>query len=297
MSTTAIGLFVFLCTSAVCAAVLLFTRIASNSKRTAVEGKASAAPQTPIPKWQGPIDRLLRQAGLRVSPLLGYGLIALCLGGGILLASILHLPWLFRIATGLGCISLLPTYLSIQKARRQQKFLEQLPSALELMANALRAGLGVNSAFGITAQEISDPLGMEFSQFVAELNLGSSMEEALDHLVERNKLNDVRLLSQAILIHKQVGGNLAEVLDNLDKTIRERFYLRRELTSMTIEQQLSAWILCGLPLVMAIAMSTMNHDYLRVFTTTKEGHILLIVAVVLQVAGVLLLRWILHVDI
>ena len=243
-----------------------------------------------------PLQQLLRQAGLRQSVGQLYVALLLVAAVGFAVAWLLHLPWMYCGLAALAAAAAVPVLLKVKKVQRQQQFVEQLPSGLELMANALRAGLGINSAMGLTAQEIPEPLGSEFSQLVAELNLGGGLETSLEHLVQRNPSNDVRLLAQAITIHKQVGGNLAEVLDNLDKTIRERFYLQRELKSMTIEQQLSAWVLGLLPAAMGIVIAILNPAYMSVLTKTKDGHFVLLVAVMLQIIGAIWLRAILKVD-
>ena len=182
------------------------------------------------------------------------------------------------------------------RARRQQAFLTQLPNALELMANALRTGLGLNSAFDLVAEELADPLGGEFAKMVAEIKLDSSLEQALDHLIERNPSGEIRLLAQAIMLHKQVGGNLAEVLDNLDRTIRERFTLQRELRSLTAEQRLTAWILGLLPLGVGLGLAVLNPAYVLTLFTTTPGRYLLGFVVVLQLVGFLVLRRILRVE-
>jgi tight adherence protein B len=181
------------------------------------------------------------------------------------------------------------------RARRQHAFLAQLPNALELMANALRAGFGLSSAFDLVAQELAEPLGGEFAKMVAEIKLGSSLEQAMDHLIERNPSGEIRLLAQAIAIHKQVGGNLAEVLDNLDRTIRERFTLQREIRSLTSEQRLTAWIMGLLPLGVGLGLAALNPAYILTLFHTTPGRCLLGVVVVLQMVGYVALRRILRV--
>lgn len=298
MSALAIAAFAGAAVLLICAlGGVLGARLVRRSSAPASVGDESApALQMKSSGFALPLQTLLRQAGLRQSVGQLYAVLIAASVAGFMLLWYLHMPWLLCGLGAVGGFFMVPLVLKLKKAQRHQVFIEQLPSALELMANALRAGLGVNSAMGITAQEISDPLGAEFSQMVAELNLGTALETALEHLVQRNPSNDVRLLAQAITIHKQVGGNLAEVLDNLDKTIRERFYLQRELRSMTVEQQMSAWVLGLLPVVMAILITLANPEYMQILTKTKDGHYVLSAAIVLQVVGVLWLRMILKVD-
>lgn len=245
-----------------------------------------------------PLEQLFRQAGYQgpVGKLyLFMALIAtICVAAG----GLLGLSMIVTLGAGLGlAIGLPKLYLSFRRHKRLQAFHGQLPSALELMASGLRAGMGVNSAFEVIGHEMRDPLGSEFSQLVTEMHLGASLEETLDHFIERNPSSDVRLLTQAVLLHKQVGGNLAEVLDTLDHTIRERFWLQREISAATAEQRMSALVLGLLPAFLAMALWMLNRDYLLTLVNTKPGHYLLVVTVILQVVGATMLRRILKVEI
>ena len=209
----------------------------------------------------------------------------------------MHLHPLFvALSAAVVAVGLPLWHLARRTRKREQALLAQLPSALELMANGMRAGLGINSTFEIIAKEIGDPIGLEFSQMAAEMNLGGAdVEQALNHLIDRNPVTDIRLFAQAIVINRQVGGNLAEVLDNLDRTIRERFWLQRELRGATAEQRISAWVLGLLPPIVGLMVFALNPDYMLTLTRTEPGHVLLWVAGGLQVLGALIMRHIINV--
>ena len=244
-----------------------------------------------------PMQLFFRQAGYRGPVALLYVLMAVLGAASFCCSLIVHMsPLLAAPLAAVAAVGLPLMYLQMCRQTRQQRLLEQLPSALELMANALRAGLGVNSSFEVVAQEMAAPLGQEMSQLVAEMNLGGSIEDALNRMIERNPSNDMRLLAEAVILHKQVGGNLAEVLDNLDHTIRERFMLQRELKALTAEQRITAWVLGLLPLGVGAAILVVNPNYLMILVKTTPGHYLIYLAIFLQVTGYLLLKQILTVD-
>ena len=242
------------------------------------------------------IRSLYRQAGYDSPVLVLYLIITTLIGLGLWTGKALRMPMLvWGPAVVFMSFAVPVLHLRIRSYQRQQAFGQQLPGALELMANGLRAGLGINSVFEVVAKEMPNPLGGEFSQMVATMNLGgASIEQALLQLVERNPSIDIRLFSQALLIHKQVGGNLAEVLDNLDRTIRDRMWLQRELRAATAEQRISGWVLSLMPVAVAAILFIVNPDYVMMLVKTLAGRYLLAIAAVLETAGILSLRHILN---
>jgi tight adherence protein B len=265
--------------------------------KTGQPARAQTASASALPsKPRRGVRALYIQAGYQSSVLIVYGIIAGLLLFGLLVGKALRAPVLISLPVSLLISLTVPLmYLRMKGRARQRKFLDQLPNALELLANGLRAGLGINSALEIVAQEIPDPLGTEFSQMITAMNLGgASLDRALAQLIERNPSTDLRLFAQALLVNKQVGGNLAEVLDNLDRTIRERFWLQRELQSVTAEQRVSALILALLPVGMGLALTVMNPSYMSHLLTTVPGRLLLLVAGILEFIGWMMLRQILR---
>ena len=263
------------------------------------QGGARTAAATSTPsggRRRRGVRALYIQAGYQSSVAVVYAIIGGLLLFGLLVGKVLHIPWFASLPVSLLIALTVPLfYLRMKGQKRQKKFLEQLPNGLELLANGLRAGLGINSAMEVVAQEIADPLGTEFSQMVTAMNLGGApLETALAQLIDRNPSTDLRLFAQALLVNKQVGGNLAEVLDNLDRTIRERFWLQRELQAVTAEQRMSAMILALLPVFMGLMLTALNRTYMSLLVTTTTGRYVLVAAAVLECIGWMMLRQILR---
>ena len=280
-----------------CVSVFWFVRVQTRTVRQRAQMAQRSRRPPKNRSQQITVKLLFSQAGYTSPVIIFY---AVMLGSGIAgykaVRALLHLHPLLASVGGIIGAYLPIWYLRSKRQARQRQFVQQLPGALELMANALRAGIGITSSFEVVAKEIPAPLGFEFSQLVTSMTLGGGgLEQALNAMVEHNPSTDLRLFAQAVIINKQVGGNLAEVLDNLDRTIRERAWLQRELQSATAEQQLSAWILGLLPLVVATAIMVIMPDYLRPLAATMVGRLILLTAGILQVAGVLIMRSILQV--
>ena len=141
-----------------------------------------------------------------------------------------------------------------KRSKRFNKFEQGLPEALDLMVSALRAGHSLVAALGLVAQESPDPIGGEFRICFDEQNYGLELRTAMDNLVARVPLQDLRIVTTAILIQKESGGNLAEVLDKTAYVIRERFRLKRQVRVHTAQGRLTGWILSFLPIVLGIAL-------------------------------------------
>jgi tight adherence protein B len=142
-----------------------------------------------------------------------------------------------------------------------------------------------------------EPIATEFRKTYEEQNLGLSLKLALENLAERVPLLDLRLCITAILIQRETGGNLAEVLEKVAHTIRERFRILEDLKTLTTSSRMSAWILCGLPIFIALAVTVMNPEYMSVLWSDPRGHTLLAVAIALQITGMLVIRKILRIKI
>ena len=147
-----------------------------------------------------------------------------------------------------------------KRSKRFEKFEEELPEALDLMVSALRAGHSLIAALGLVARECPDPIGGEIRICFDEQNYGLELKTAMDNLVARVPLQDLRIVVTAILIQKESGGNLAEVLDKASYVIRERFRLKRQVRVHTAQGRLTGWILTFLPVVLGIALYLVDPD-------------------------------------
>ncbi|MFW3172711.1 type II secretion system F family protein [Geodermatophilus sp. CPCC 206100] len=179
---------------------------------------------------------------------------------------------------------------SVRSSRRQAAFGEQLDDALQLMASSLRAGHSLLRAVDSVATEAAAPTSEEFARIVNETRVGRDLGDALDEVAERMDSDDFRWIAQAIAIHREVGGNLAEVLDTVGHTIRERNAIRRQVKVLSAEGKLSAIVLMALPFGVIGFLSVANPDYLSGFTESLAGYVMLGVVAVLLLVGALWLR-------
>jgi tight adherence protein B len=244
-----------------------------------------------------PLERLVVRAGLkrRVGEILLY----MPLAGGIafLLVTTVTGKTPFGLAAGLAG-ALLPLLVVKRMARkRTAAFAEQLPDSLDLMRSALQAGHGLMAAMSVVADEFPDPVAEEFSDVVEEVRLGRSLREALDNLHERVGLDDVRLLEVGILTAQDVGGNMAEVLDKVSYTIRERFKLQREVQVMTAQGRLSGGVLTALPFLAALGFLTFSPGYFNPMLSSTTGHYMLAYALLSVLVGHIMIRRLVKLDV
>jgi tight adherence protein B len=186
--------------------------------------------------------------------------------------------------------------LRIRANRRAAKVEEQVPDAIDLLGRAMRAGHPLSAGFKMVADEAPEPIATEFRQVFEEQRFGLPFEDSLLGLGERIRLSDVRILITAILVHRQVGGNLAEILDNIANLVRERFKLRRQLRVITAQGRMSGYILAFLPIVLGVVIYLLNRDYMMPIFTEPPGKFMLAGALVFQVVGYVWIRRILDID-
>jgi tight adherence protein B len=165
------------------------------------------------------------------------------------------------------------------------------------MVSGLRAGHSLNAALGLVAREAPDPIGMEFRTCFEEQNYGLELRTAMDNLVTRMPLQDLRIVSTAILIQKESGGNLAEVLDKAAQVIRERFRLRRQVRVHTAQGRMTGWVLSFLPLVLGFALYLVNPKTMSTLWTNPVGLKLVYVASGMMVLGALVIRKIVNMEV
>jgi tight adherence protein B len=215
---------------------------------------------------------------------------------GVLGAALLG-NWLLAIAVA-AIGGALPTLLLRHALkRRADKLREQLPDVLTIMASSLRAGHSFLQSLDTVAKEITQPAAAEFQRVVAEIRLGRPAEDALEALAERVGSPDFKWAVLAVNIQREVGGNLAEILDTVADTLRERAMLRRQIKVLTAEGRLSAWVLGALPFVIAFYMYAVNPTYIGKLFDSTYGIIMVVVALALMVAGILWMRKIVDIDV
>jgi len=243
------------------------------------------------------LKRMLDQADLHITPsrLLMFAGMA-----GILAAlavSMLSVSLILIIGGGIVAAAAPFIHVWWTRKKRFDQFLENLPDALELISRALSAGHGFAEALHMVSTEMPEPIATEFRKTYEEQNLGLSLKLALENLTDRIPLLDLRMCVTAVLIQRETGGNLAEILEKVSYTIRERFRIMGDLKTLTTSSRMSAWILCGLPMFVALAVTFLNPDYMSVLWKDQRGHYLIAAALTLQVTGMLVVRKILNIKI
>jgi len=184
-----------------------------------------------------------------------------------------------------------------KRIKRLNKFHSDLPDTLELMSRALSAGHAFSESLNMVSQEMPEPTSTEFRRTYEEHNLGLSLKLALDNLTQRIPLIDLRICVTAVLIQRETGGNLSEILEKVAHTIRERFRILEDFKTLTTQSRISAWILCGVPIFISLAVTVLNPDYMSVFWKDPRGHKLLALAIGMQISGMLMVRKILRIKI
>jgi tight adherence protein B len=204
---------------------------------------------------------------------------------------------LLIVTAGLAAMAVPVIHIILKRQKRLKQFLELLPDSLELMARSLAAGHAMSEALRMIASEMPEPISTEFKRTFEEQNLGLSLKLALDNLGERVPLIDLRLCITAILIQRETGGNLSEILDKVAATIRERFRIQEDLRTLTTSSRMSAYILAGLPIFVAIIVTGLNPDYMAVLWIDPRGNKLIALGVALQILGLLTIKKILRIQI
>ncbi|MSP60030.1 MAG: type II secretion system F family protein [Myxococcales bacterium] len=244
----------------------------------------------------GKIEKLIEQADqdLTVAQVLG------AMGGlffaGLLVAAILQ-NWMAMPLLGPGFAMVPIILLANARTKRALTISEQLPDALEMMSRAIRAGHALPSSFKLIAQECPTPVAVEFARAYEQQNLGLSFETAVLNMCERVPSNlDLRLFAVSVMIQRETGGNLVEVLDNIARTMRERFKFFSKLRALTAEGRISGWILGSLPFGVAFAIMITNPGYLLELFKPGMGRGILITGITMWGIGILWIRSLMKVE-
>ncbi|MDO4582325.1 MAG: type II secretion system F family protein [Bacillota bacterium] len=182
------------------------------------------------------------------------------------------------------------TVVQLVKRRRLAKIDTQLADALTVMCGALRAGFSFQKALETISAEMPDPIGREFGRVAREIGLGMPMETSFARLIERTKNTDLEMICSAVLIQKQVGGNLAEVLDNVGDTIRQRLKVKGDIKVLTATGTMSGYVIGLLPVCLLLILMVISPDYIEPFFTTAGGRKMMALGVILEIIGFTLVR-------
>lgn len=242
------------------------------------------------------LDRMLLKAGVPLNASV-FVLLSLALGGcGYFLGLAFFPRAAAAVLLGLVLLVLPFVLLRFREQATFNKFHEQLPEALDLLARALRSGHALSVGMETVAQEMDDPIRSEFRAAVDEVKLGLSLKEAMENMCERVASTDLRFFAIAVMMQRETGGNIAEILDKISDLIRERIYFTRQVKVLTAEGRLSAIILVSLPILMFLYIYFMNYQYISLLWTEQLGLYLLVGASALMVVGAVIIRRIVSIE-
>jgi tight adherence protein B len=248
-------------------------------------------------QWTVRLQERIAQAGLRMKAgkLI---LMSACLGmGTFVLFGVFYPQFWVGVLLGVAVACVPFGVVSYLRQKRLQKFEERFPEALDLLGRAVRAGHAFTTGLEMIAKESSEPIASEFRTTFEEQNFGLPLRDALLNMTERIPSIDVRFFVTALLIQKETGGNLAEILDGLARVIRDRFRIYREVRVRTAQGRLTAGILIALPIFMLIVLMVLNPTYMKVLFQDPRGSLILSVAAIMQVIGSMLIWKIIHIEV
>lgn len=202
-------------------------------------------------------------------------------------------PLLFAV----GWVAFASLYVQFKAKRRMKQFTNQLGDAIAMMSNAIKSGFTFQQAMDIVAKEIKGPISEEFVRALNEIQLGVTLEEALEGICQRVKDDDFEMVAMSVVIQRQVGGNLSQILDTVGETIRDRIKLKGEIKSLIAEGVISGWTIALLPVIVGLFCNAMNPDYFKGMLDTDFGKYLGIACLVSEIIGGLVIRWIINVKI
>ncbi|QDU54907.1 type II secretion system F family protein [Aeoliella mucimassa] len=216
---------------------------------------------------------------------------------GFVLPTLAGMPMKFAPIVSVMLVTLPFLWLIMKRKRRLNKFAAQLPEALELISRALRAGHSLAAGFNLVGQEMSAPISTEFNRTFEEQNLGMPLEEALNSLTDRIPNLDLKFFATAVILQRQTGGDLAEILDKIGHLIRERFKIWGQVQALTGEGRLSGIVLLALPPALFVTVYRMNPDYLMLLFTDDLGKKMLVGGLVMQLLGAIVIQKIVNIKV
>lgn len=238
----------------------------------------------------------LDQADVRMRPTHFAAICLAAFGVGFAMCVVSPFPLLSPFV-GLIFMSVPVGWLMIKRKRRLSKFGTQMPEALELIGRSLRAGHSLNAGFGLVAKEMEEPLAKEFGRAFEEQNLGIPLDEAIEDMANRVPNMDLRFFATAVILQRQTGGDLAEILDKIGHLIRERLQILGQIQALTGEGRMSGAVLLALPPVLFLVMLKLNYDYVMMLFTDEIGRYLLCGALVTQIIGALVIKKIITIKV
>jgi tight adherence protein B len=243
------------------------------------------------------LTQWIEQSGMKASL---SGVILIALGTAVLMALIAGAVSRSKYGLPVGAaigFALPFMVLNFKRGRRMRAFEEQFPEGLDLISRALKAGHAFATGLKMVADEMPDPVGPEFRKTFDEQNFGLPLKDALDNLTHRMPLLDVRFFSTAVLIQRETGGNLSEILENLAHVVRERFKILRQVRVYTAHGRFTGYVLLALPAVLCIALSFINPEHMNLLFRERMGQMMLLGALVMQTIGYLWIKQVIKIEV
>jgi tight adherence protein B len=243
------------------------------------------------------LQSLIDQSGVRITP---SAVVLISVMGALTAGLITYL--LLPLALVVLMVALAAAFapfgfLLHRRGRRLKRFEEMFPEALDLLSRAIRAGHAFQTAMGMVADELPEPVGPEFKKTFDQQNYGLPLRDALNELSERIHLLDVRFFVTAVLIQRDTGGNLSEILDNLAHVVRERFKIQRQVRVHTAHGRFTGYVLLALPAALAVALSVINPAHMELLFHERMGQIMLMGAIVMQSIGFVWIRKVIKIEV
>jgi tight adherence protein B len=243
------------------------------------------------------LTKWIEQSGVKTTV---SGLLVISAGlaiAGYFVGAMLTVLLPVRLVAAAVCAAVPTIVVKVKRQRRFNKFEELFPEALDLMARALKAGHAFSTGLKMVSDEMADPVGPEFRKTFDEQNFGLPLKDSLANLIDRMPLLDVRFFATAVLIQRDTGGNLAEILENLASVVRERFKILRQVRVYTAHGRFTGWVLMALPGALAVVLSFINPDHMNLLFRERIGQILIGIACIMQFVGYMWIRTIIKIEV
>jgi tight adherence protein B len=243
------------------------------------------------------MGRWLEQTGVRTT-ISAVLLIAVALAAvvALVVTMAVRAPWGLPVGAAVG-FALPFMVLNHKRGKRMRTFEEAFPEGLDLISRALKAGHAFATGLKMVADEMPEPVGPEFRKTFDEQNFGLPLKDALDNLTQRVPIIDVRFFATAVLIQRETGGNLSEILENLSNVVRERFKILRQVRVYTAHGRMTGYVLLALPAVLCVALAFINPEHMNLLFRERMGQMMLLGAVVMQTIGYVWIRQVVKIEV
>jgi tight adherence protein B len=243
------------------------------------------------------VHKYLEQADVGITQMQFAGICGLSFLAGVVICVVLPSPVLLGPILGLVLMMVPIAYIIFKRGKRLAKFGQQIPEALELLGRSLRAGHSLQAGFGLVGEEMDQPLAGEFKRCFEEQKFGIPLDESIEDMAERIPNMDIRFFATAVILQRQTGGDLSEILDKIGHLVRERLQILGTIQALTGEGRMSGAVLLALPPVLFVTMLRLNYDYVMLLFRDEMGRTMLAGALLMQVLGALVIKKIITIKV